>query len=436
MHTKDEYSIRRQALANQLPSRALAIIPGAEETFRNGDVHYRFRQDSDFYYLTGFNEPHAMLLLASAPDSSCVLFNQPEDSIASQWTGQRLGQANAPTVLGVDAAYPISTFLAHLEEYLLDKEAIYFPIGRSSHWQEQVLNAWAKVKGLSRRSYYIPAVLHDLSPLIGELRLIKRPVELSCIEKATAVSIDAHQRAMRASRIAQYEYQLEAELVFEFNQQGCRNIAYDPIVASGNNACVLHYTANNKPLKKGDLVLIDAGCEYENYAADITRTFPLNGRFSPEQREIYQLVLSAQKQALALIRPGCLWHSLQETIVKVLTQGLIDLGILHGSLDDLLAEKAYLPFYMHGSGHWLGLDVHDAGAYKKEGQWRALAKGMVLTVEPGLYIRSGTANVAERWQGIGVRIEDDIAVTSTGYINLTQALPSSVEDVEAYIQHE
>lgn len=433
MTTHAQYQSRRQALARKMPSGSIAFIPAAFETLRNGDAHYRFRQDSDFYYLTGFNEPDALLVVISGQDSTSILFNLARDKAHEIWTGKRLGVEDAPVVLGVDKAYCVADVEKILPELLADKQTLYYPVGRFPKWGKTILEAWQSVKNGSRRGVQAPNTFCDIAPLLGEMRLFKSAAEIALMEKAANATVLAHQRAMRASRHAQYEYHLEAELMYEFIQQGCRHVAYDSIVASGENACVLHYTQNTQPLKARELVLIDAGAEFDNYAADVTRTFPANGRFSGPQRAIYELVLAAQRAAIDCVKPGVPWDSMQRVIVGILTQGLIDLGILKGRLDDLIEQNAYKPFYMHTSGHWLGLDVHDCGQYKIDGQWRKLEKDMVLTVEPGLYISKDTPGVDSRWWGIGVRIEDDIQVTEDGYNNLTKALCTDPAEIEAII---
>lgn len=434
MITQQEYQTRRKNLAMRLPSRSIAIIPGAVEQLRNGDAHYRFRQDSDFYYLTGFNEPEAVLLVTAGSESVSILFNRPRNQAIEQWTGKRLGQDDACRQLGVDFAYSIEAYATRLPELLADKQAVYYLMGRNAQWETRILDAFHLVKGQARKGVATPESFCDLTPILGEMRLFKSQVEMALMQKAADITVLAHQRAMRVCQQSQFEYQLEAEILHEFTRQGCRSAAYDSIVASQDNACILHYTDNNSLLSQDGLVLIDAGAEYQNYAADVTRTFPVNGRFSTEQRLIYELVLSAQKAGIASVKPGCAWNTIQFAIVQVLTAGLVDLGLLKGSVDELIALDAYKPFYMHSSGHWLGLDVHDCGAYKINNQWRALEPGMVLTVEPGLYIQPGLANVDKRWWGIGVRIEDDIAVTVDGHHNLTQQLAVDVDALEALIR--
>lgn len=431
MITQKEYQARRRELATRLPADSIAVIPAASEVLRNGDSHYRFRQDSDFYYLTGFNEPDALLLISAG---ASILFNRPRNPVEEQWTGMRLGQDGACKALGVDAAYSIAELKARLPELLMDKQAIYYAIGQRPVWAKQILDAWQVVKKQGRRGVSAPEAFCDLAPIIGELRLFKSQAEIDLMQHAAHISVAAHQRVMRACSKASHEHELEAELLYEFSRQGCRSVAYDSIVAGGSNACILHYTENNKPLQSGDLVLIDAGGEFENYAADITRTFPINGHFSSEQRLIYELVLRAQKAGIACVRPGCVWDEIQRTIVHILTAGLVELGLLRGSIDELTEREAYKPFYMHQSGHWLGLDVHDCGRYKIQGKWRALEAGMVLTVEPGLYIPCDLDDVDRRWWGIGVRIEDDIHVTPDGHKNLSGELAVEVDDLEALIR--
>lgn len=433
MISLEEYQARRRNLAMRMPSGCIAIIHAATEVLRNGDAHYRFRQDSDFYYLTGFNEPNALLLITSAPEHTSILFNRPRHLSEEQWTGKRLGQDDACHVLGIDAAFPIASLEAKLPEFLTDKQAIYYTIGRNPIGESVILNAWLAVKGQVRRGAKAPESFCDLAPILGEMRLFKSDAEIALMQKAGDITVKAHQRAMQACLNAEYEYQLEAEILYEFNRHGSRNVAYDSIVAGGHNACILHYTENNQHLKPGELVLIDAGAEFENYAADVTRTFPINGQFSPEQRLIYALVLRAQKAGIACVKPGCVWDEIQRTVVHVLTAGLVDLGLLQGAVEDLIAREAYKPFYMHNSGHWLGLDVHDCGRYKTDGHWRALEAGMVLTVEPGLYI-TPSEQVDERWWGIGVRIEDDILVTPNGHHNLTGALTVEMDELEALVR--
>lgn len=425
------YGVRRQALARLLPINSVAIIPAATECIRNGDAHYRFRQDSDFYYLTGFDEPDAVLLVVAGEPAHSVLFNRPRAPQEEQWTGPRLGQDNACAVLGVDEAVELSLFETRLPSYLVGKQAIYYPVGRHPAYEAIMFRAWQAVKAQGRRGALSPSCVTDLASILGEMRVIKSEDEIILMREAARISVLAHVRAMRACRGLKAEHELEAEILYALVREGCRDLAYDSIVASGEHACVLHYTANNKPLDSNGLVLIDAGGEFDHYAADITRTFPVSGRFEKHQRLIYALVLRAQQAGIACVKPGCPWDLIQQTIVRVLTEGLVELGILAGKADDLIKQEAYKPFYMHSSGHWLGLDVHDVGSYRMgNGAWRTLEPGMVLTVEPGLYISKTMEQVDPVWRGIGVRIEDDILVTATGHENLTQDLPVEIDAIE------
>jgi Xaa-Pro aminopeptidase len=434
MISLQEYQQRRQKLATLLPKDSIAVIPSASEYLRNGDGHYRFRQDSDFYYLTGFNEPDAVLVLIAGEIGESILFNRPRDFAEEQWVGERLGQTGACEQLGVQRSHPILDLQARLPEYFANTAAIFYPIGRYPAYDKQILDTWKQTKSLIRCGIRAPESIHDITPMIGEMRLLKSEAEIGLMREAARISVSAHQNAMRACAQLQFEYELEAILQYEMFRQGCRAVAYDSIVASGSQACVLHYTHNNQTLQPGKLILIDAGGEYYNYAADITRTFPQNGHFTPEQRAIYTLVLDAQKAGIACVRPGCIWDDIQQTIVRILTEGLVELGLLHGAVNDLIAQKAYSPFYMHRSGHWLGLDVHDSGAYKIDGNWRALEPGMVLTVEPGIYIHESIQGIDPRFHGIGVRIEDDILVTPNGHENLSAALPVDIDAIEALVR--
>ncbi|ASQ47441.1 Xaa-Pro aminopeptidase [Legionella clemsonensis] len=434
MITKQEYQSRRQRLAAQLPLGALAIIPAANEVLRNGDAHYRFRQDSNFYYLTGFNEPEALLIIEAGEKGESYLFNRACNVAQEQWTGRRLGQQQAPKVLGVSEAYSIDELDERLPEILKNKTIIYYVLGRYPAYEKKILGALETVKNQIRRGLKAPEGIFDLEPVLSEMRLFKSEAEIQLMRKAAAISVNAHKRAMRFCSQANYEYELEAELLHQFTLEGCRSVAYDPIVGSGAGTCILHYTDNNQPLQEGDLVLIDAGGEYQNYAADITRTFPVSGCFNAEQRAIYELVLKAQKAGVAAVKPGVAWNEIQQRMVHLLTTGLCELGILSGDVSKLVAAEAYKPFYMHNSGHWLGLDVHDAGRYKINDEWRLLEPGMVLTVEPGLYIMSGMKGVDRRWWNIGVRIEDDILVTKDGHENLTAALPVEIAEIEALMR--
>lgn len=434
MISQDEYKARRQRLAAQLPEHSIAIIAAAQEITRNGDTHFRFRQDSNFYYLTGFNEPDAVLLISSGSNTRSILLNRPRHLEQEQWTGPRLGQEGACTELLMDSALPINSLEDELPKLLAGYQSIYYLLGKAPKLEQQIIQAINQLKALVRRGVQAPECLVDLAPLLGEMRLIKSEAEIALMRQAAKISVSAHQQAMRCVATARMEYEVEAELLYYFSRQGCRSTAYDSIVGSGKNACVLHYTDNNQPLCPGELLLIDAGGEYGNYASDITRTFPINGTFTPEQRSIYDLVLKAQRAGIAAIKPGVAWNSIQTVIVRIITQGLCELGLLHGDVDALIGNEAYKPFYMHQSGHWLGLDVHDAGQYKINGQWRPLVPGMVLTVEPGLYISQNIPGIDPRWWNIGIRIEDDVLVTNDGFDVLTADLIVDADEIEAFMR--
>ncbi|WP_367607585.1 Xaa-Pro aminopeptidase [Legionella sp. W05-934-2] len=434
MITVEEYRQRRERFAQGMSPNSIAIIPGASEVLRSGDSHYRFRQQSDFYYLTGFEEPDALLIIMATEKPVSILFNRSRDLASEQWTGRRLGQEEAPKKLLVDFAYPIETFEERIPELLADKTMIYYHLGQYPRWDNAVISGWEQVKKLYRKGVTAPQGMLEISPIVSEMRLFKSKAEIALMKQAAAISVAAHKQAMRHCPKAENECELEAVLIYEFTRQGCRYPAYEPIVGSGENATVLHYGSNNQSIDKKGLVLIDAGGEYQNYAADITRTFPASGKFSPEQKAIYEWVLKAQKAGVALIRPGVLWHEIQQTMVQILTEGLVSLGLLTGSVESLITTQAYRKYYMHNSGHWLGIDVHDCGAYKRDNQWRPLQSGMVLTVEPGLYVHPELDDVDDRWRGIGVRIEDDILVTETGHLNLTAELPVEVEEIEALMR--
>jgi Xaa-Pro aminopeptidase len=427
-----EYAKRRKQLMQQIGPKGIVILTSANTSRRNGDADYAYRQHSDFYYLTGFDEPEAIAILApKRKEGEFILFNRVRDRTREIWDGIRAGQEGARKTYGANEAYPFADFEKMLPEILENRETIHYAIGANEYFDEMVLSTLNKLRGRIRSGQQAPVAFADVTETIHEMRLIKSPAEIALMRKAAEISAQAHIRAMKFCKPGVNEYQLEAEIMHEFQSNGARHPAYTSIVGGGENACILHYIANDQKVKDGDLVLFAAGAEYNYYAADITRTFPANGRFSDEQRAIYELVLKSQLAALKAVRPGAAWPSMQTAIVKVLTQGLLDLGILKGRLNDLIEKEAYFPFYMHKSGHWLGLDVHDAGRYKVDGKWRTLKPGMVLTVEPGIYISADIPGVHKRWHNIGVRIEDDVLVTAKGCDILSRDVPKSVADIEA-----
>jgi Xaa-Pro aminopeptidase len=423
------YRKRRTRLAEQMRS-GVAVLATAPERVRNRDAHFPFRFDSYFYYLTGFPEPDAALVLIAGDPGKSILFCREKDPDREVWDGYRYGPDAARKAFEFDEAYPIAKLDEMMPELLSDQPALHYDVGESNSWDARVIQWVNAVRAKARTGVSAPSELRDVRKLLDEMRLIKEPGELAIMRRAAAISAHAHRRAMRKTRPGLYEYEIEAELLHEFRASGAQAPAYTPIVASGPNACVLHYVANNGRLEAGTLLLIDAGCELDGYASDLTRTFPVDGRFSGPHREVYELVLSAQAAAIEQVRPGNVWQAPHDAAVKVLAQGFIDLGLCTGSLDGVIESSEYKKFYMHRTGHWLGLDVHDAGDYKRSGQWRALAPGMVLTVEPGCYIRPADG-VPERLWNIGVRIEDDAVVTDTGCDIITAAAPKAPAEIEA-----
>lgn len=427
-----EHITRRQALLSSAPKDSLVLIPAAKEILRNGqDNHFEFRQNSDFWYLTGFREPEAVLVLAPGrAEGETILFNRIRNPAEEVWTGKRAGQEGARQHYGMDQAFPIETFEQRLPELMSGRSAIYYPIARSMEFDRKILKALDHVRSKLRRGAVAPDHIVNSETLLHEMRVIKSDAELALMKNLNRISGEAHIQMMQQSKPGMFEYEYEAIIRHHCYQHGCRALAYSPIVGSGHNACVLHYVENNRQTQAGDLVLIDAGGEYEGYASDITRTFPVNGRFTPEQKVIYNIVLKAQETCLAIIKPGFVWSDIQTATVQVITEGLLDAGILNGNVNTLIEQKAYLPFYMHLAGHFLGLDTHDAGIYFPKGKPRTLEKGMVFTIEPGIYIAPDNQDVDARWRGIGVRIEDNVIVTATGLENMTAFVPKSVNDIE------
>ena len=421
------YADRRARLAAQM-GRGVAIIPTAPERIRNRDAHYPYRADSYFYYLTGFTEPEAVLVVIGSEPLQSILFCRDKDIEREIWDGFRHGPEAARERFGLDAAHSIRELDALLPQLLGNRPAVYCHLGADAAWDARVLGWINEVRGQVRSGVSAPGEIRDVQVLLDELRLIKDTAEAQTMRQAAAISSLAHRRAMQLAAPGRREYEIEAELLHEFRRQGAQAPAYTPIVASGANACVLHYVQNDATMRDGDLLLIDAGCELDGYAADITRTLPVSGRFSAPQQAIYELVLAAQAAAIAQIKPGNPWNAPHEAAVRVLAQGFVDLKLLEGSVDGVIASEAYRKFYMHRTGHWLGLDVHDAGNYKVNGEWRTLEPGMMLTVEPGCYLRRGP-DVPEAYADIGVRIEDDVLVTTGGCEVITAAAPKAVDDI-------
>ncbi len=422
---------RRRLLATmQAAGGGVAIIPTAPEHLRNRDTHYGYRFDSYFYYLTGFREPEAVPVLVAGDTPRSLLFCRTKDMEREIWDGYRFGPDAAREAFGFDAAHPIAELDEQLGTLFANQPAIFHSMGYEAAWDTRVTDALNRVRAQARTGCQAPGQIRDVRSLIDEMRLIKDASEIATMRRAADISGGAHRRAMQATRPGIHEYEIEAELIHEFRRHGSQAPAYGSIVAGGANACVLHYVENDGLLRDGDLLLIDAGCELDGYASDITRTFPVNGRFSGPQKATYELVLAAQAAAIAATRPGAGWNDPHDAATRVLAQGFIDLGLLQGSLDGVLESGSYRQFYMHRTGHWLGLDVHDAGEYKTGGEWRPLVPGNVLTVEPGCYIRPADG-VPEAFWNIGIRIEDDALVTESGCDILTAGTPKSVADIEA-----
>ncbi|MCX7896257.1 MAG: aminopeptidase P N-terminal domain-containing protein, partial [Rhodocyclaceae bacterium] len=410
----------------------LAVIPTAPERLRNRDVCYPFRADSHFHYLSGFPEPEAALVLIAGKPCSQILFCRARDAEKETWEGRRYGPKQAAERFLFDAAYPIDELDARLTEWLADQPAVWFPLGADEAWDRRLIGALNAVKRKTRAGQRAPTTIHDVAAVLDEMRLIKDAHEIALMRRAAEIAASAHQRAMRATRPGRYEYEIEAELIYEFRRLGADAPSYPPIVAGGANACILHYTANDQPLRAGDLLLIDAGCEVSGYASDITRTFPISGRFVGEARELYALVLAAQQAALAKVKPGASFLAPHEAAIRTLTQGFVDLGLLAGSVDGLIEIGAYKRYFLHRTSHWLGLDVHDGGHYRTGKEWRMLAPGMALTIEPGCYVRPGR-DAPERFWNIGVRIEDDVVVTETGCEVITDSAPKTIAAIEEWM---
>ena len=432
---------RRTRLAERIAAAGggVAIVPTAPERARNRDTEYAYRFDSYFHYLTGFTEPQSVLVMVvpagAASDARSVLFCREKNEEREIWDGFRYGPATAREAFSFDEAFPIESIAAKLPELIGNQPALWYALGYDAAQDARIFDALNTVRAQGRNGVHAPADIRDVRNLLDEMRLIKDAVEVERMRAAAVISGRAHKRAMRAARSAAFEYEIEAELLHEFRRSGSQSVAYNSIVAGGANACVLHYVSNDAQLKAGDLLLIDAGCELDGYASDITRTFPVNGKFSGPQKDIYELVLASQYAALEHARPGQTYNTTHDAAVKVLAQGMIDLGLLTGSLDGALESGSYRRFYMHRTGHWLGLDVHDAGEYKLKGEWRPLEAGMVITVEPGCYVRPGEG-VPEAFWNIGVRIEDDVLITPTGHDILTIDTPKTVSDIETLMSEQ
>lgn len=428
--SSDDFKHRRATLAQKMGKNAIAIITTRAEMYRNRDADYKYRPESSFYYLTGFAEPEAVAVIEifeQEGEYRYTLFCRERNREMEIWTGLRAGIDGAVTQYGADEAFVIDDLDNKIIEKLSKKSTLYYRIAHDKKFDSQV-SSWLATLN-QRQGESAPEQLKSLDVILDEMRLIKSSAEIEMMRTAAKISAYAHTRAMQMVRPEMWEYQLEAEIQYVFGQYGCVP-SYNSIVGGGANACILHYVDNNQRLKSGDLVLIDAGCEYQYYAGDITRTFPVNGHFSGEQKALYELVLMAQKTAIELTKIGHHYRQPHEQVCRILTQGLLDLGLLKGELNELVETEQYRQFYMHGTGHWLGMDVHDVGQYKLNDEWRPYQAGMVVTVEPGLYIAPDNDNVDARWRGIGIRIEDDVLLTEQGVEVLTADVVKSVDDIE------
>jgi Xaa-Pro aminopeptidase len=425
------YAERRKAFLSRF-ERGVAVLPAAPVAIRNNDVEHEYRQDSDFYYLSGFEEPESVLVLSSLhPDHRMVLFVRPRDPEREVWDGARAGVEGAVRHFGADAAFPIGELGSRLPDYLQNHDRLMYRFGRDRAFDDKMSAALDATRARARRGVGWPSEIVDPAAVLHEMRLFKSKDEVLAMQKAAAITRDAHIGAMRLAKPGRYEYEVDALLREVFRKNGSERPAYPPIVGAGSNATVLHYRSNSKRIEEGDLLLVDAGCEYGYYASDVTRTWPVSGKFTPPQRAIYELVLAAQLAAIEATRPGATLEEIHRRALEVIVDGLIALGLLSGDREKNIEENLYRPFFMHRTSHWLGMDVHDVGAYFHAQKPRPLEPGMVITVEPGIYIAENNAHVPQSYRGIGVRIEDDILVTPGGHSNLTADIPKTVRELES-----
>ncbi len=426
------FAARRAAYMEAIGPSAVAVVSSLPERLRNGDAFHRFRQHSDVYYLTGFAEPETTLILRPGADKDkVVMFVRPRDPEMEVWDGRRAGLEGAKDRYGADAAFPAAELGQRLAELLANHDELYYALGLDEEMDLRIASAIARLRRTEKRGQRPPRAVVDPRAALHELRLRKSPEEVRTLRKAAAITAEAHLAAMAAGRPGAFEYELEAVIDYTFRRRGGSGPGYGTIVGAGENATILHYVENNCAVADGDLVLVDAGCEYGMYTADVTRTWPASGKFTPAQRDVYELVLAVQEEAVAMIRPGVTIDQIHEHCVKRLTGGMIQLGLLSGTVEERITDLTYKKFYMHGTSHWLGMDVHDVGAYTSGGTARPLEPGMVITVEPGLYVAADAPDVPDRLRGIGVRIEDDVLVTDNGHEVLTTAVPKRVADIEA-----
>jgi Xaa-Pro aminopeptidase len=430
MDNKHVYVDRRNNLINTLDD-GLVIIPTTQEIIRNQDSVYQYRFDSSFYYLTGFDEPDAVLVL-DIKNKKSILFCREKNPEREIWDGFRHGVLGAKSAFKFDESYSIVEFSQKIVSLMENMPSLYYTLGHMPKYDGMIIEALSNVRNMIRRGVSSPHNIIDINRIVAEMRLFKDAHDIELISKTCEISGFAHIEAMKFIKNAKYEYEVEAKILEVFYKHGARYPSYTPIVASGANSCVLHYVANNSEIRSGDLLLVDAGCEYKGFAGDITRTYPVNGKFTKPQQAIYEIVLEANKKAIEKIKVGVAWNEPGDCATQILIRGLIDLGLLKGSVEDNIANNNYKQFYMHGIGHWLGLDVHDVGVYKINGKWRNFKTGMCTTIEPGLYIRPDNKIPEEYWN-IGIRIEDDILLSSSGIVNMTSHVPKEVKDIETLI---
>lgn len=436
MVNKKECQARRKRLMDMIGSDSIAVIPTASVYIRNRDVEFPFRPDSDFFYLTAYPEPEAVaVLIPDRTDGEYILFCRESDEEMETWHGRRAGLDGALKTYGADDAFPIEDMDDILPGLIEGHERIFYNMGHDQNFDHRVLGWVNQIRDKARTGVVAPDEFISLNHFLHDMRLYKSRHEIKLMRQAAKISAGAHKRAMISCKPGMHEYQLEAELVHEFMKNGSHAAAYPSIVGSGENGCILHYTENRDEIAEGDLLLIDAGAEYHGYASDITRTFPANGKFSTAQRQAYDLVLKAQRAAIEQVKPGNHWNDPHDTAVRVLTEGMVELGILKGDVDELIKDQVYTKYYMHRTGHWIGMDVHDVGDYKVDNEWRMLEPGMVLTVEPGLYMPAGSKGLAKKWWNIGIRIEDDVLVTKDGYEVLSKDAPKTADEIEALMTH-
>jgi Xaa-Pro aminopeptidase len=419
-------------LMRRMEPNSVAILPSAREALRSNDTHYRYRQNSDFYYVTGFDEPESIAVVApSHAEHKYTLFVRPRDPEREVWDGRRAGIEGAKDLHGADASFPVEEFREKLGDLINGAKHLYYRIGEDAELDAVIVKQIIRMRALGRRGMHAPESITDPGVVLHEMRLIKSAEEIALMERAASITAEAHREAMRAAKPGMNEYEIEALIEYTFRKRGAAAPAYTTIVGAGANATVLHYVSNNATMRDGDLLLVDAGAEYDGYAADITRTFPVNGRFTEAQRDIYNLVLETQLASIEMVRPGVTMEGLRQHSIEMLTEGMVRLNLLEGEPAKLIEEEKYKRFYMHGLGHYLGMDVHDVGRYQQDGSPRPVEAGMVMTVEPGLYVAADAENVPDKYRGIGIRIEDDVLVTEDRHRVLTHEAPKQIEEIEA-----